>query len=203
MLTRFNGGSGTPITTINEVKKAGIHELVFCRVRHQQRALSNLYRVEFDAAEIGYNHGVTLVELGPAGPRSEHIRIARTVPCVRLPETGSLTLSELPGAIAALELDPVCEKDKRPFVYAVLNPDGPAAGLSGEVQRVLEEHPLRCAGVKIERPARADSQIASEPSRSLAECDPAELFEKAFAAAHGEAPGAQHRLAFESIRTGE
>ena len=75
--------------------------------------------------------------------------------------------------------------------------------MSGEVQRVLEEHPLRCAGVKIDRPARSEGEPAAELLRSLAECDPAELFEKAYVAAHGEAPGADHRLAFESIRTGE
>jgi exonuclease SbcD len=155
------------------------------------------------ATEIGYDHGVTLVELQPSGTRCEHIRVGRSVPCIRLPEKGSLTIAELPAAVVALGLDPTCETSRRPFVYAVIRPDGPAGGLSTEVQRVLEDHPLRCAGVKIDRPARAEGEPAAAPARSLADCDPAELFEKAYEAAHGEAPGADHRLAFESIRTGE
>jgi exonuclease SbcD len=155
------------------------------------------------ATEIGYDHGVTLIELHPSGARCEHIKIGRSVPCIRVPESGSLTLSALPGAIAALNLDASCDKQKQPFVYAVIRPDGPAGGLSSEVQRVLEDHPLRCAGVKIDRPERAEGAPLAEPLRSLAECDPADLFEKAYLAAHGEAPDAAHRLAFESIRTGE
>lgn len=155
------------------------------------------------AAEIGYDHGLTLVEIGEAGVRHEHIRIPRPVRCLRLPASGSLTLSELPGAIDALELDPDCERDRQPFVYAVMRPEGPSAGLSSEVQRVLEERPLRCAGVKIDRPARIASEAAPDIPKTLADWDPTELFEEAFEAAHGVAPDARHRLAFDSIRTGE
>ena len=155
------------------------------------------------ATEMPYDHGVTLVDLQPSGTRSEHIPVPRAVPCLRLPKTGSLTPAGLPMEIAALGLDDECPEDLMPFVHVVVSADGPIAGLANEVQRVLEEHPLRCAGVKVDRSHAPEEKANAEPLKSLTECDPAELFEKAFTAIHGEAPSAQHRVAFESIRSGE
>ena len=155
------------------------------------------------ATEIPYDHGVTLVDLQPSGTRSVHIPVPRTVPCLRLPKAGSLIPAELPMEIAALGLDAECAEDLMPFVHVVVSAVGPIAGLANEVQRVLEEHPLRCAGVKVDRSHGPEEKADAQPRKSLAECDPAELFEKAFTAIHGEAPSAQHRVAFESMRSGE
>ncbi|GGH23324.1 nuclease SbcCD subunit D [Alsobacter metallidurans] len=153
------------------------------------------------ATELGYDHGVTLVDVAAVSARTEHIPVSRSVPCLRLPEAGSVTPAQLADAVAALALDPECPRDTQPLVHVVIRPDGPAAGLAGEVQRLLEAHPLRCAGVKIERPAAAAGEAVPAPAISLAECDPADLFAQAFEAAHATPPGPEHRSAFEDIRT--
>ncbi|PSC06622.1 exonuclease sbcCD subunit D [Alsobacter soli] len=155
------------------------------------------------ATELPYDHGVSLVELRPDGAHCEHIRVARPVPCLRLPQRGSLTAAELPGAVAALGLDPACPREGQPFAHVVVRPDGPAAGLAGEVERALETLPLRCAGVKIDWPARTAAEEAPPAPVSLADCDPGDLFDRAFEAAHGAPPGPEHRAAFDEIRLGD
>jgi exonuclease SbcD len=155
------------------------------------------------ATELSYEHGVSLVELHPDGTRCEHIRVARPVPCLRLPEVGALTLPRLADALATLGLDPNCPKEQQPFVHIVVEPDGPAAGLAGEVERIFEPHPVRCASVKIEIPLRVDGEAAMPDAVRLSDCDPAELFDRAFRAAHGVRPGPEHRGAFDEIRTGD
>lgn len=155
------------------------------------------------ATEIPYDHGVTLVEIGDKGAASEHIKLPRRVPCLRLPEKGSLALAEIPAAVAALGIDPDTAFAEQPFVQVVVRPEGPAAGLSAEVQRILEDHPVRCAGVKLDRPPAPEGQPAPEPAKSLDECDPADLFDKAFSAAFGRAPTEKQRALFETIREAE
>ncbi|SIO67007.1 Exodeoxyribonuclease I subunit D [Bradyrhizobium erythrophlei] len=155
------------------------------------------------ATEIPYDHGVNLVDLQPTGTRSEHVPLGRVVQCLRMPAAGSLTVEEVPDAIAALRLDAECPTHLRPFVHVVVRPDGSAAGLAGEVDRALHEHPIRCAGVKIERPSRPEGEVGPILAKSLVECDPSELFEAAFTTLHGFVPNPQHRVAFESIRSGE
>lgn len=155
------------------------------------------------ASEIPYEHGVTLVEFGAQGTATEHIKLPRRVQCLRLPKTGSLTIAELPAAVAALEIDPDTPDDVRPFVHVVVRPEGPAAGLSSEVQRILEDKPVRCAAVKLEKPPAPEGQAAPEPAKSLEECDPADLFDRAFSTVYGRAPSEKQRALFESIREGE
>ncbi len=155
------------------------------------------------ATEIDYEHGVTLVDLASSGTRCEHIQLPRTVPFIRLPNAGSLSVAELPTAITALGIDASKGKDTRPFVNVVVRPDGPSAGLLGEILSLMEEYPVRCAGVKIDRPAKMRGEAEPEPRKALSECDPTDLFEKAFLDLHGQEPGEQHRTAFETIRTGE
>jgi exonuclease SbcD len=149
------------------------------------------------ATELPYDHGVTLVEIGEGGVRSEHIRLARPVPCLRLPDSGALALPALDGALAALGLDAQTPVERRPFVHVVVSPEGSAAGLSAEVERVLQAHPVRCAGVKVERPAAAAATAdAALPVVPLAERSPADLFALAFVAEHGSPPTPRHLAAF-------
>jgi exonuclease SbcD len=110
------------------------------------------------ATEIPYDHGVSLVDLQSAGTHIEHVPLGRAVQCLRMPAAGSLTLAEVLDAIAALRLDAKCPTDLRPFVHIVVRPDGSVAGLAGEVERALHEHPIRCAGVKVERPSRPERE---------------------------------------------
>jgi hypothetical protein len=57
--------------------------------------------------------------------------------------------------------------------------------------------------VKVDRPSRPQGQPETQTVKSLDECDPGDLFEKAFEAFHGQRPSADHRIAFESIRAGD
>lgn len=153
------------------------------------------------ATEIDYEHGVTLVDVGEGGAvRAEHLRLSRPVPCLRLPETGALTIAALDGALAALPLDADLPVDRRAFVNVVVAPEGPAAGLASEVERILLGHPVRCAGIRIERPAPAPGGEAA-PARPLAESSPADLFATAFEAEHGMTPTPEHRAAFHEAET--
>ena len=154
------------------------------------------------ATELPYDHGVTLVEIGETALRTEHLRLARPVPCLRVPESGALPVAGLDGALAALALDADASIDRRPFVHVVVTPEGPAAGLATEVERVLLAHPVRCAGIKVERPATPAGVDAMAPKVPLAERSPADLFARAFEDEHGIAPGAEHRAAFHDAETG-
>jgi exonuclease SbcD len=154
------------------------------------------------ATELSYEHGISLVELHPDGTSCDHIRIARPVPCLRIPREGALSISALDSTITTLGLDADCPREQQPFVHVVISPDASSAGLVAEVDRILDQHPVRCAGVKIERPARpANGDEAAPVAVRLSECDPAELFELAFDATHGMKPGPDHRAAFHQAET--
>jgi exonuclease SbcD len=150
------------------------------------------------ASELSYAHGVTILDIG-AELLWRHVDLPRPVPCLRLPARGALAPEELESAIAALGLDPEAPREQQPFVYVVIAPQGPAAGVGLEIERRLEKAPLRCAGVKIVRPALGPIE-APAPVKPLADCDPAELFARAFAQAHGGPPQPQHWAAFDALR---
>jgi exonuclease SbcD len=148
------------------------------------------------ATELPYEHGVTVVDLCPAGARTDHVRLSRAVPCIRLPEAGAVTLSGLPAALSALRLDPACPDDLRPFVHVVLEPEGPAGSLALEAERLMEGQPLRCAGIRVERPATAAAEADATPPTRLDDCLPVDLFERAFLDCHAVPPGPEHRAAY-------
>src|SRR5690606_3383902 len=125
---------------------------------------------------------------------------ARSMPCLRLPEAGTITLPRLADALAVLDLDPSCPRERQPFVHIVVEPAGPAGGLATEVERILEAHPVRCASVKVDRPAPAGDAAVPPPAIRLADCDPADLFDRAFEVMHGVPPGPEHRTAFDELR---
>lgn len=154
------------------------------------------------STELPYVHGVSLVEVGDAGCRAEHIPLTRAVPCLRLPETGALSAFSLDSALLALALEADIPRDRQPFVYVVAAPDRPTAGLASEVEQILDKHPVRCAGIKIDRPASGNSVAPLLPSTLLAECAPADLFELAFESEHGSPPETEHRTAFHEAESG-
>lgn len=148
------------------------------------------------AAELRYDNGVTLIDVDNDRTEIRHISISRSVPFIRVPEHGACSLAGLDAALGALGLDQTCETDHQAFIYSVIASDGAAAGLPAEVERILALHPVRSAGVKVERP---NASLPHEPQplpMRLADCDPTELFQRAFEATHGSAPGAAHLDAF-------
>lgn len=152
--------------------------------------------------EIGYNHGVTLLELDGSRVTTTHLPLARPVPCLRLPETGTLDPSDLAVALGALALDPELPRERQPFLYLTLSPQQPGPGPLAEVEATLAQHPLRCAGIRIERPQGAGA-AAAPPPPSLSETSPEDLFAAAFEQLHGTPPDPRHIAAFRDACAGE
>ncbi|BBE71880.1 exonuclease SbcCD subunit D [Oharaeibacter diazotrophicus] len=157
------------------------------------------------ATELPYRHAVTVVDVDPDGAvRWVERPLARPVPCLRLPETGALKPADLAAAVAALGLDPALPREVQPLVHVVLAPDGPLAGVVVEAERLLEAHPLRCAGIRIERPAAATEGRAPETKAlRLSDWRPEDLFARAFETRNGVPPGPEHREAFRRLLVAE
>ncbi|WP_157223480.1 exonuclease SbcCD subunit D [Rhodovulum sp. PH10] len=152
------------------------------------------------ATELPYEHGVSLIELHDGAVQCEHVRLPRTVPCIRVPETGGVTSRALSETLTQLAFDPDCPVESRPFLHVVVEPDGPAAGLIAEVDQILAEYPVRCASIKIERPQSSEEAGPSPVMMNLTECDPMDLFERAFTETHGVTPEPEHKAAFDQLR---
>jgi DNA repair protein SbcD/Mre11 len=152
------------------------------------------------ATEIGYEHGVSILDVDRHGTVATHVRLDRPVACLRL----SVAPADLEAALTRLALDPGCPRQRQPFLHLVLTPDGPAPGLAAEAERILSSLPVRCGSVRIERPRPALAEGARAPAVvPLAEWDPSDLFTRAFAAAHGVEPGTEHRAAFHRALAGD
>ena len=145
------------------------------------------------ASEIGYDHGVTLLDLdGPIAPR--HLPVPRPVPVLRLPATGTAPLPEITAALAALPLAPDLPKPEQPFLYLALSADRPVTEITAALEAALDPLPLRLAGLSITRPETATAPAA--PRADLADTRPEDLFAAAFEDTHGVAPEAPHLAAF-------
>ncbi len=145
------------------------------------------------ASEIGYDHGVTLLDLS-AGLAPRHIPMPRAVPCLRLPPKGAAPLTQVEAALTAHAFAPDTPRDMQPFVHIALTPDRPATTLMAEAEAMLERYPLRLASLRIDRAEAAP--LAAPPPPTLAETSPEELFLMAFREAHGIEPTPHHLAAF-------
>lgn len=144
------------------------------------------------ASEIGYDHGVTLIELGKTLTH-RHLPVPRPVPCLRLPSQGAAALEQIDAALLALGLAASTPRDLQPFVHIALAPDRPAPALLAELDTLLDRHPVRLASLRIDR---AEASAPEAPPLSLAETSPEELFLLAFRQANGLDPDARHLAAF-------
>lgn len=146
------------------------------------------------ATEIPYDHGVTLIDLGPDGLTTTHLPLARPVRLLRLPQSGTLTAAGLEAALAAQSLDPGLPRDLQPFVHAAIQAEHAIGALLAEVEATLARHPVRVADLKLLGPGSSAAPAA--PPASLAETTPEALFAAAFLELHGTDPGPDHRAAF-------
>ena len=145
------------------------------------------------AAEIAYDHGVTLLDLDQ-GFAPRHIPLPRPVAMHRLPARGSAPLAEVAASLAALTLPADTPRDAQPFVYLSLTADRPAPQLAAEAEALIEGQPFRLAGLSI---TRADAiGVAAVPPPSLADTLPEDLFRTAYVQAHGLEPDPAHLAAF-------
>lgn len=146
------------------------------------------------AAEIRYSHGVTLLEVEGDRVRTEHLPMGRPAPVLRLPGVGTLSVSDLDAALAALDLDPGVQVGLQPLVYVELEATNAAAVIMAEACRILATHPVRTAGVRVRRPETAARETV--PVISLTETSPEALFGRAYLDKNGIGPEERHLMAF-------
>jgi exonuclease SbcD len=145
------------------------------------------------AAEIAYDHGVTLLDLDHSfAPR--HIPLPRPVPMYRFPAKGAAPIAEVAASLAALDHSAETAKSAQPFVYLSVLADHPAPQLAAEVEALIEALPVRFAGLSITRPDAVG--VAAGPPPSLADTVPEDLFRTAYVQAHELEPNPAHLAAF-------
>lgn len=155
------------------------------------------------AAEIGYEHGVTIVDVEPDGIRHRHRAIASPARVIRFPENdftgnGAMALADFEKALAALDVEPETPADLRPLVYVTLEATGPAATILADAERLLAQAPVRPAGIRVRRAAETGAGLTL-PVASLAETTPESLFRQAYVDANGVAPDDSHIAAFRDV----
>ena len=151
------------------------------------------------AAEAGYDHGVSVLDIHDGGITHTHIPIARPAQMLRFPGQGVTRLDELEAALSDLDLDADLEPGLRPFVYANLEATGPASVILTEAEKLLAGYPLRVAGLRVRREAVTEDD--PEEMQALDDIDPEELFRPAFEASQGHPPGDAHIAAFREAMT--
>ncbi|MBT9385984.1 exonuclease SbcCD subunit D [Pseudooceanicola sp. CBS1P-1] len=145
------------------------------------------------AAEAGYDHGVTVLELKDGRLEPRHRPLPRPAGMLRLPARGALAIEDLERALEALALDPDLAPGLRPFVQLELEATAPAPVLIARAETALAARPLRPAGLRVRR---AEAAPEAPPPVSLQDTSPEELFRKAFEKTNGQPPGAAHVAAF-------
>lgn len=142
------------------------------------------------ASEIGYDHGVTLLDLD-TGAAPRHIPLPRPVPVLRLPARGTAPLPEILAALEALPPGAPARAEG-PFLYLALSADRPVTEITAALEAALEALPLRLAGLTITRPETA----TAPPPQDLSRTTPEALFAMAFRDLHGCDPEPRHLGAF-------
>lgn len=145
------------------------------------------------AAEIAYDHGVTLLDLDE-GFTPRHTPLPRPVAMHRLPARGAAPLVDIAAALTELNLSPDTPRNAQPFVYLSLLADRPVTQIRAEADALIDGLPLRLAGLSITRPEAATNPDTPPPN--LSETSPEDLFVTAFRQAHGQEPGDAHLAAF-------
>jgi exonuclease SbcD len=157
--------------------------------------------IPLSAAELPYQHGVTLVSIDGVNVVSEHIPINRPVPFLRLPEVGDMRLSELGDHLTALGLRSDLTVNEQPFVQVRLLREGLPHGFREEIDRIAECFPVRIVDVRVTAMPDAVNGVATaDPLIRLAERDPEDLFKIAFERSFGVAPDAAHLDVFHRAR---
>ncbi|TKD15631.1 exonuclease subunit SbcD [Rhodobacter capsulatus] len=144
------------------------------------------------ASEIGYDHGVTLLDLA-TGAAPRHIPLPRPVPVLRLPAAGTAPLPEILAALGALPPGDT-PRAEAPFLYLALAADRPVTEITAALDAALEPFPLRLAGLTITRPETGTP--AAPLPQGLSQTTPEALFAMAFRDLHGADPEARHLGAF-------
>ncbi|MCE6957852.1 exonuclease SbcCD subunit D [Cereibacter sphaeroides] len=153
------------------------------------------------AAEIGYDHGVTLIDIGEGRLEARHLPIAPPARMLRLPARGMMDLAQLEEALGRIEVPDDLEKDLQPLVYVHLEATGPASVLLAEAERMLAGAPVRTAGIRVSRAAPEEREAPLVAS--LRETTPEDLFLAAFRKTNATDPEDRHVAAFREAMLGE
>lgn len=153
------------------------------------------------AAEMTYEHGVTIIDLDEKGLRHVHHPIARPAAVLRLPEPGAgpMTLEIFEEKLGELDLDPDLPKNLQPFIYVSLEATGPASVLLAEAEKLLDAMPLRPAAMRVRRVSTEEDRPAPV---SLTDTTPEDLFRQAFIKVNVTAPEEHHIAAFREAMVG-
>jgi exonuclease SbcD len=152
------------------------------------------------ASEIRYSHGVTVLDIDGRDITATHVDIAWPAPVLRLPKSGLTTLAGMEAALA--EIEEVETIGLRPLVYVELEAEDAPAVVMGKAEALLQDAPVRPAGVRIHRPARDTENRPAPPVVPLSETTPEALFIQAFEAANGFMPEERHLAAFRDVAGG-
>ena len=153
------------------------------------------------ASEIDHVHGATVIDIDATGLSHEHVSIERPAAFHRIPARGALDPAELEDAILALDLDPATDRDLQPFLYVTLEATGPASVVLSDAEKILAEHPVRPAMIRVMR-SEETAEPASDLPGTLAEINPEDLFLGAFKRANQTEAEARHVTAFRDAANG-
>lgn len=145
------------------------------------------------AAEIAYDHGVTVIDIDEDGLRHEHVPIDRPVEMIRLPERGAMSFEDFELALDGIEVDEGLPSGLHPFIYVNLEADGPASVLMTEAEKLLSGRDLRIANIRVRRDAAREEGPAPI---SLRDTTPEDLFIDAFLRVTGVPADDAHVAAF-------
>ncbi|MFX0547229.1 exonuclease subunit SbcD [Roseovarius sp. S1116L3] len=154
------------------------------------------------SSEIRHSHGVTLIEMEGGTATHRHIPIARPAEVLRIPQSGTITIDDLPATLADISCDADLPMGLRPIIYLEIEPTDAASVLMTEAARLISERGLRLGGARVRRKEGADAP-APPPVSSLRETDPETLFAQAYEDRNGIPPEARHLSAFRDILAGE
>jgi len=159
------------------------------------------------ASEIGYDHGVTILDLAEGALSHRHLSVPRPVPILRIPATGSsataIGIEDLDD-----ELDEVLEKNPfeadtpiglRPLIYLEMKATDAASVIMTEATGLVKARGLRLAGIRVRRETDAANPTAGKAvafTQSLRETTPEALFAPAFRKKHGIDPEDRHLAVF-------
>jgi DNA repair protein SbcD/Mre11 len=129
------------------------------------------------ASEHNYRHSVTLVTVARGMTTNQQIPLDRPVPFLRLPESGTMRIADLPSHLAALQLPVDLPIEQRPFVQVKLRRENLTLGFREELDRLAESFPVRMLEPSIVASTDLNHvhAVSSEVLRTITEHHPEEL----------------------------
>lgn len=158
--------------------------------------------IPLSATEQPYKHSVTLLSIDSSGVTTELIPIERPVPFLRLPATGEIRLVDLHDYLAQLGLASDLDLNLRPFVKVRLAREGLLSGYREELDRIVEEFPVRIVEARVQPLAGDAAQLdaVADSFTQLADRNPEDMFKLAFLKKFNAEPTVAHLDVFHRVQ---